>query len=68
VQDLQNKNPEIKTLKVPLPAEFQIFGAGIALKKNSPLTTPVTQAIATLKENGTIKKLETKWNIMEIQK
>lgn len=68
VQDLQNKNPEIKTLKVPLPEEFQIFGAGIALKKNSQLTTQVAQAITTLKENGTMKKLETKWNIMEVQK
>ncbi len=67
VQDLQNKNPKIKILKVPLPKEFQIFGIGIALKKNSNLTQNIKAAISSLQKNGIIKKLEQKWNIQEVQ-
>lgn len=36
-------------------------GYGIALKKNSPLTTEINQAIKNLKDRGEIEQLEKKW-------
>lgn len=37
------------------------YGYALAVKKGSPLTTQINQALRTLKENGTIHKLENIW-------
>ncbi len=34
---------------------------GVVLEKDSPLTACVNEAIATLRDNGTIDQLEQKW-------
>lgn len=59
-------NPELQKMAVPLPAEFMTFGCGIALKKeNGQLVAQVTSIINTLKTDGTLKKLEAKWQLEE---
>ncbi|MBA2306943.1 amino acid ABC transporter substrate-binding protein [Candidatus Dependentiae bacterium] len=59
---LRRLNPEIKVLKVPLTDNFQVYGCGIALKQeNSALTAEVTSLIEDMRRNGTLKKLEQKW-------
>jgi len=60
---LQQKNPEIKTLPVRLTPEFQIFGMGIALKKDAALSKNVETAIMAMRNDGTLKKLEIKWQL-----
>ena len=34
---------------------------GLLLAKDSPLTTEVTAAVDTLRENGTLEKLQSEW-------
>lgn len=61
---LMNKNPELKSLRVPLPPEFQIFGMGIAIKKdNRECAKKVQAAIDAMKADGTVTLLETKWQV-----
>ena len=49
-----------------LPEEFMVFGMGIALKKdNLQLSSKIQKAINILKQNGTLLKLEQKWNTKE---
>ena len=56
--------PEIKYISVPLPPEFQVFGCGIALKKeNTSLNDTVASVIQELKQEGILKRLETKWQM-----
>ena len=67
-QDIIKKNSEIKYLTVPIPKEFQIFGVGIALKKeNTKLQKQIQQAIKQLRENKTLQQLEQKWNMPGVQ-
>ena len=55
---------EIQILDVPLTPEQQALGVGICIQKNNePLIRAVTDAVNTLRENGTITKLETQWDI-----
>lgn len=64
VSRLMKKNPEIKKLEIEIPEKFQVFGTGIAIKKeNRSLTTQVTKIIQELKQNKTLQKLEQKWDI-----
>lgn len=64
VGKLMPTKPEIKYMSVPLPPEFQIFGCGIALKKeNESLKNKITEIVRQLKQEGTIKQLEAKWQV-----
>ncbi len=68
VQDLQKKNPEIKTLEVKLPEDFQILGIGIGIKKNNTrMQKEVTQIVQKIKKDGTLRKFEQKWNLPSAQ-
>lgn len=61
---LQQKNPQLQILQVPLPPEFQIYGMGIAVQKNNQtLTGQATRIIEEMKQDGTIKRFETKWQL-----
>jgi|GEM_PF-603448 len=54
--------PELVVLKEPLPAEFAIYGEGIALKKqNIDLAKQVQQAVTALIQDGTLLELEKTW-------
>jgi len=61
---LQKQNPEMRLLDIPLPKEFQVFGMGIALKKNNTeLRSVISKIIEDIKQDGTLTKLEKKWNL-----
>lgn len=63
---LKRKNSEVRVLEVPLPEGFQVYGCGIALKQdNTALTTQVTALIEDMRIDGTLKKLEQKWQLEE---
>lgn len=58
---LQKQFPEVKILKVKLEKPWA-EGVGIALKKgNSDLKEKLEKIVAELKQDGTVKKLITKW-------
>lgn len=60
----KNKYPEIQLLDVPLSAENQVLGTGIAIKKtNTKLQQDVERVIYELIADGTITTLEKKWGI-----
>jgi ABC-type amino acid transport substrate-binding protein len=61
---LLQKFPALKELRIPLPDSFKIHGMGIALKKDAPeLTKQVTEAIKKLRDDGTMARLEKKWQL-----
>lgn len=63
---LMQKDEQLKSLSVPLPPLFQIFGMGIAAKKeNSALTEKIQSIIASMKDDNTLSKLEEKWQLKE---
>lgn len=63
---LARKNPEMRIVSVPLSYGFQIFGCGIAIKKeNRELIDVVTSLIKHMYADGTLKKLEEKWQLRE---
>lgn len=63
---LARTNPEIKIMPVPLPAEYQLYGMGIAIKKeNNDLTQQVATIIAKLKQDDVLKNLEQRWQLEE---
>ena len=54
--------PEFKALKIPLKKEDWVLGNGIGIKKsNKILQEKIKKAVAKLKANGIIEKLEEKW-------
>lgn len=58
------KFPHIKILNIPLQEAEQENGIGIVLKKNNTeLINQLTSAVAELKESGSIKELEQKWDL-----
>lgn len=64
VARLMKKNPQLKKLEIPIPRKFQVFGCGIAIKKeNRELTEQTTKAIQTLTQQGTLAKLINKWEV-----
>jgi cystine transport system substrate-binding protein len=64
IKTLVQKNPELKILSVPLDEEYKSFGNGICIKKgNQSLSIQVQDAIQVMKNDGTIKRLEEKWNL-----
>lgn len=61
-QTLQKDNPELKSIAIPLKPEEQDFGSGIGIKKeNTKFVAQVEKAIAAMKADGTLTKLEQKW-------
>jgi arginine transport system substrate-binding protein len=63
---LASQNPELKLITVNLPAQFQLYGCGIAIKKeNSALAQAIEAIVAAMHEDGTLKKLEVKWQLEE---
>ncbi len=63
---LIKKNPALAQLTIPLPPAFQIYGMGIALKKNNQtLTNQVTTTIRAMRRDGTLKMLETRWQLYQ---
>lgn len=64
IPTLLAQNPELQVLNSPLPARLQEMGNGIAVKKeNRILSEEIEQAISTLKAEGKIRELETKWGL-----
>lgn len=64
INDVVQKNPEVRVLEIPLPPAFQSFGNGICLNpENTALAEQIRNAIDAMKADGTIKKLEQKWNL-----
>ena len=59
---LQARYPELKILDIPLTAEQQDFGSGIGIcKTNTDLINKIGKIVDTLKNNGTIDRMEAKW-------
>ncbi len=63
VNQLLKKKMSIKTCRIDLPSEFQVFGAGIAFKKESQLVQPIATIIKAMRSDGTLAFLEKKWNL-----
>ena len=64
VKELVRKSPELKIVWIPLPAEFRSYGNGICVKKeNVKLAQNLETVIAAMQADGTIARLEQKWNI-----
>jgi len=62
VEALQQENPHLKILNIPLKPAQQSFGHGIVINKNNiSLIATVEKAIQELKNDGTIAALEAKW-------
>lgn len=63
-QLLAQKNPELKMISIKLPVNFQVFGCGIAIKKNSvALAQQITKIINNMQNDGTLTLLENKWHL-----
>lgn len=64
LKTLVQKNPEIKVLQVPLDQDYMSYGNGICIKKeNTALQQQAQSIIKAMKDDGTLKKLEEKWNL-----
>lgn len=64
MDDLCAKNPELRMIEIPLPPAFQSFGNGICVaRENSALSAQIARAIAAMKADGTISRLEQKWRV-----
>lgn len=60
----KTRYPEIQILDIPLAAEDQVHGVGIAIKKtNSALIEQIQNAVTHLKARGIIQQLEKTWGI-----
>jgi len=60
----KNKYPEVQIMNVPLPAQDQEQGIGIAINKNNiVLINQVQIAVDALKSTNIIMQLDQKWNI-----
>lgn len=61
-RELMRKNPEMKSLSVPLPEDFQIYGMGIALNQKSvALSQAIEQTIDAMKTDGTMTRIAARW-------
>lgn len=56
------QTPELVTLNVELPSEYQTQGCGIAINKNNnALTAKITALVNTLKANGFLQNAQMRW-------
>ena len=63
---VQQQNPETRLLEIPLPPDFQVYGCGIGInKKNRSLSFQIETIIAQMRADGTLARLEQKWNLGE---
>lgn len=61
-RQLMRQNPELKALSVTLPPELQIFGMGVAVKKdNVVLNDNVNATLSAMKSDGTIDRIAARW-------
>lgn len=59
---LKQQVPELVSIDIQLPKEYQSKGVGIAInKKNNDLTQKVAVAVKELRQDGSIPKLENQW-------
>lgn len=59
---LKKKNPELVTLEIPVPEEYQSEGFGIGINKNNrALVADIEKNIELMRADGTLKALEQKW-------
>jgi len=64
MKNLTDKNPELKALAVPLNEQWRSYGNGICIKKgNAILLKQVKSAIDGMKADGTLRRLEDKWQL-----
>lgn len=57
-------NNNLKVLPVELPEKFIIHGMGIGLRKdNTELADQIAQIVAQMRQDGTLKRFEQKWNL-----
>lgn len=64
IDEIRIQYPDIQILWIPLPESWCILGNGIGLnKKNSVLITKVGSIISRMKKDGSISRLEKKWNM-----
>ncbi len=63
---LTAKYPELKVLEIDLPEDQQVQGVGICVSPvNKELFGKVQSTIAEMQQDGTILKLEKKWNLAQ---
>lgn len=62
-QRLLKQMPELKALIIPISQEFQVYGMGIALRKNNPLKPQIQKVLAQLKSNNTITNYAQRWEL-----
>ena len=64
LSNLTQKNPGLQIKWFPLPKELQVMGIGIGIaNENQQLTDEIQVEIASMKKEGSIQELETKWNL-----
>jgi len=60
----QKQKPELVSIMVPLPAQFQVAGCGIALRKqDARLASQLEQVVGQMRQDGTLKRLEQQWQL-----
>lgn len=65
IKQVTTQSPELKVLQIPLDADSMSYGNGICVKKgNTQLAEQVREIVAAMKADGTIGKLEKKWNLL----
>lgn len=63
---LARQNAQIKRVVIELPQDFYVYGCGIAIKKeNTVLINDTTMIVNQMYQDGTLKKLEQKWQLEE---
>ncbi len=68
VVNLKEQNPELQAMQVPISAEYQSEGNGMAVKKeNDVLAQKVSEIVSALRTEGFISSLEQKWNIRRLE-
>lgn len=64
IKNLVAKNPELQILEIPLDEDSMSYGNGVCIKKeNSQLIEQVKAIVDTMKADGTVARLEQKWNL-----
>lgn len=64
-QKFKAKYSEIKSVDVPLDDEEKVYGVGICVKKdNQILIQEIENAVASLRQEGLIARLEVQWGIL----